>query len=271
MWHLEYGMKTIKVTEFIEHTIDLQPIKGKDDIFAWRKLSHRILDTGKKVTSKSETQGLVLKEGISHLKNGKLVDAVETRENNQYNDYGYWVIVPQSALEDVAKWGYYHNNKDIFDRTSKKPYSDANKKDMVLVLACSYNHTIYNADREHLVVGMYCDYLNTGNFHNGKYDLEKARKILSKRKDVHSLSEIKLIQPYTNRSPGHSHNISFYWSPDVNTYRTIMDKAESKIDERLRSPGSGAIGRVEFDLDLLGLRAGGAALHDNYHDSNESN
>lgn len=240
-------METYEFKKTEKHVIKLLPTMHPN-IFAWKvnttsyiaKSQADIIDDW----NKTERQGLVFNDDINKLKTGNF--DVSTQKSPEK---GGWVLLPQAALSEIAMWGYSGKDGSFapWSKVSKKPFDDImHKNNKILVRDCQYDYTIFDTNDEHLVVGMYCSCID--GYDSNKFNIERAHKILSQRKDVHSLSS----------SGGYIKTISFFWSPDVDTYRKMMRKVVNRsLDEH----------KVIFDLDLLGLRAGGAALYDNFYNS----
>lgn len=103
----------------------------------------------------------------------------------------------------------------------------------------------------------------SGNFRDGAYDMDKALAILENNPSVIPFGSKKLtIQevPYYNRSPGCSTHIQFSFAPSQAEMTAIWDWAVAKGTKYPSTILHAAV----FSLDLLGLRAGGAALGTTY-------
>jgi hypothetical protein len=148
----------------------------------------------------------------------------------------------------------------------------------ILVLHNAWNQAS-DINGEPLPVALYFYYIS-GGFTEGRYDLLKAAKILMKRKDVtlvpHGGEDRRYGRkepdapedpetyigniPYYNSEPGHSRCIAFHWHPTVKDYRKVYAQAALTEPE----PGTDALMKACFDLDIFKLRAGGAAYFDDY-------
>lgn len=119
-----------------------------------------------------------------------------------------------------------------------------------------------------------------GNMRDGCYELKKASEILSNHSKVLFSESLrrentiipktggpgKIIPvPYYNISPGCSECLSFFYYPSDDDMIAIWDKCKSYESKYPSTMFRQAI----FDLDLLGLREGGAAKFDDYNKSVE--
>ena len=117
---------------------------------------------------------------------------------------------------------------------------------------------------------MHGEYIS-GHFDNAHYDLEKAAAHLLTRSDVTVLSNkrgqhtaktadeaIHDIPGY-NSERGRTQCLSFLWHPSQEDWEKMVDIKQNKR----RSLFGGW--EIVFDLDILGLRACGAALFDAFH------
>lgn len=109
--------------------------------------------------------------------------------------------------------------------------------------------------------------------HNGSYDLAKALEILKARTDVRFYGadrwqedgEILRIPGY-NQSAGRTEHLSFVWMPSREDYLKMWERAKTYGN---RTHASCDRHRAIFDEDLLGLRAGGAALFNDFYGRRE--
>ena len=132
---------------------------------------------------------------------------------------------------------------------------------------------------EPLPVGLTLDYMS-GRLHDGCYDLEKAAAHLLTRPDITILTTFgqsgfrpepkptKTLKgaisaiPYYNSNRSHSQHIICQWSPSAEQYREMI-----KVVTPEKLGATDEMYRAIFKLDLLGLRAAGAALYDTYYDT----
>lgn len=120
-----------------------------------------------------------------------------------------------------------------------------------------------------LPAAIFFNYMN-GRFANGVYDLEKALKVLSRRKDVAPIKGEQLTieeVPYYNCSPGCSQHIEFWFQPTVKQMRALWEVMQRMNKQYPSTMDHEAV----FELDMLGLRKAGAAKYDSYYSSDEYN
>lgn len=147
------------------------------------------------------------------------------------------------------------------------------------------NFILFDHEDRPLPVALTFNYMQ-GHFDESRYDLRKAAQHLLTRPDVvvfrnppygasyderrgrtpvPAASADEAIQPipYYNATSRRSHQIVFRWMPDAETYRQIASNVKSlALSDDVR--------RAVFDLDLLGLRAAGAARFADYYQSVET-
>ena len=112
-----------------------------------------------------------------------------------------------------------------------------------------------------------------GGMKDGCYDLEKALVILandarvsaygtpSTRKGAVDAAPLSIEGvPYYNAGGGCSQTITFMFAPTAEDMKVIYEKSSSYSTDHPMA----RLHRAVFDLDLLGLRAGGAAKFDNF-------
>lgn len=127
-----------------------------------------------------------------------------------------------------------------------------------------------------LVPALAGDYMN-GHFDDAHYDLTKAiahlkenpgvRPAVFERRYRQEDSEPKLEVhriPYYNAEHLKSENLHFYWTPTQEEATAIVEQAS-----QYSNGVSSKAWRAVFELDLLGLRAAGAALYHDYSGSRE--
>ena len=115
------------------------------------------------------------------------------------------------------------------------------------------------------------------NMDNSAYKLRKAYDILSQRSDivfmddddkfVSSKEEAIFSVPHYNRTSARTLCMNVVWRPSQEDYDALWEKCIA-----LSTKEAPFYGRNEaiFDLDLLGLRAGGAALYDSFYKSRDN-
>ena len=131
------------------------------------------------------------------------------------------------------------------------------------------SHQLWDLERNPLPVGHHFNYIE-GGFANDRYDLRRAAEILLARKDVtlhpdggervygdwldkgpdSYIGEI----PHYNRDRRRTRCLSFVWAPSTEDYRKVLAAAGNEW------PTSWEFVRACLDVDVFGLRAGGALL-----------
>lgn len=127
-----------------------------------------------------------------------------------------------------------------------------------------------------LVPALRANYMN-GHYDEAHYDLNKAIAHLQQHPGIRPAkferiygrqpAELKLQShpiPHYNAEPLKSYDLNFYWTPTQEEAVAIVEHA-SQLPRRI----GGAAWQSVFDLDLLGLRAAGAALYHDYFGSRE--
>lgn len=155
-----------------------------------------------------------------------------------------------------------------FDRNSATVFERLEAGETLRMVRFDYSGNMLFDDQDNVLpIGLYYDYMN-GNMRNGAYDLPKALEIINTLADIHVLNKdnaplsIKAV-PYYNVSPGCSSFIEFVYGPTQEQMTAIWEKARSMS----KTYPSTMLREAAFELDTLGLRAGGAAKYNTYYDS----
>lgn len=150
------------------------------------------------------------------------------------------------------------------------------------------SHMLFDRFGEVLPTGVLFDYMH-GNLRDGAYDLEKVVKLLSGRegvinswqdwgstshlipgrRGVTQLAGEKLAieaVPHYNSEYGCRAGVSFIFQPTLEEMRAMWAKMKELNKDFPSTAGHHAI----FELDLLGLRKGGAAKYENYWETDSS-
>jgi hypothetical protein len=134
------------------------------------------------------------------------------------------------------------------------------------------NHMLFDRHGEVLPVALYFDYIEAA-MRDGRYNLERAAEILKKDSRVRFIAEkpqqdpTEVIHevPYYNAEPGKTKYLQFLFMPTEADQRQLWKQQQSY---GTKSPSLEKFHAV-FDLDMLGLRAGGAALQDSFFVSSD--
>lgn len=170
-----------------------------------------------------------------------------------------------NACELLGKDTYYSIEKPFTALTE----GSADVEQLILVERSS--HQLFDRYGNILPVAQFFDYIHAG-MHNGRYDLKKALEILRKNDRVHGVSsrgkdaELQILEvEYYNREKFCSHYLCFWFEPTPEEQKQLWAK-------QLTYGGdypSTEFHRAVFDLDILGLRAGGAAYYDEFYQSRQ--
>ena len=133
------------------------------------------------------------------------------------------------------------------------------------------SHMAFDRHGNSLPVAMLFEYIHA-RIVDGCYDLEKAAEILRKDPRVRFIpgdrpGEQGIIQPvpYYNSRAGSSRHIPFWFMPTADDAKRLWEKQKAMGGTYPSTRGHEAV----FELDMLGLRAGGAALYDKFYKSTE--
>jgi hypothetical protein len=204
-------------------------------------------------------QGIATKSGVRTLKQGKFPNKVH---------YG---LLTDEQIEGIQQVGWnfladYRNAKinkaprpDIFD------YLVAGGNPANVLRTDGWNQ-FYDLDDVIVPTAVWFDYIQA-HIDNSHYDLAKVVDILRTREDIVFFDggerqfwkidadrpEIKSIPSY-NAGGGSTQYVPFFWRPSLE----VMQLLEADMSNRYKTI---------FDQDLLGLRAGGAALFEGFYNS----
>ena len=226
--------------------------------------------------STTDVQGFVDAANLEKLKAGKdyktrslLVMPLAMQEALREKGWRMW------SDKAYAKW--CPNNK-AFDDVNDPTF------DASMVVDIRHDcHMLFDYNDKPLPVGVEFDYMSHGMITNGRYDLERlAKHLLSRsdckiykrndrRSDVEAATYATTVKdaivdvPYYNVSNGCSRTIYFVWQPSAADYTRMWERC---LISNKRYPSTD-MHKAIFELDLLGVRAAGAALFDDYYKSTE--
>jgi len=167
-----------------------------------------------------------------------------------------------------------------------KPFTALmNGEDVLFIGTSYYNNSVQLLDGTPVPVCHVFEYIGA-RINNAAYDLDRLVAILRKRKDIALEKSAYGKDQYTFPIPGY--NVSRYsnmqaqfrWRPEAEDWLKVIAKARTYTSrlgaaskegapKPLGEVGSEDIYRACFDLDIFGLRAGGAALYDDFYGSRE--
>lgn len=191
-------------------------------------------------------------------------------------------LMTSEAMDNIQAWGWSWLQgrdsaaivrPDVFDAFADGASLDG------LVNIDSMSHMVFDRHGEPLPQALVLDYLK-GNLDNGHYDLKKAVAILRGNPRVRFIDENRyrdewvffgendnpvMAIPAYNMSESRDAYIAILWRPTHDEYRAMWEKCR-QMEPKYPSTANA---RAIFELDLLGLRAGGAALFDDFFQSLE--
>lgn len=141
-------------------------------------------------------------------------------------------------------------------------------------------HMLFDRKGGVLPTAIFFDYMN-GNLRNGAYHLDKVLDVLSRDSRVKPAPEhrsgrrqgsaapesLRIDEvPYYNASRGCTQHVEFLFSPTTDDMLRLWAQMKSYGG----SYPSTTAHRAVFDLDLLGLREGGAAKHREYWETDDN-
>ncbi len=189
-------------------------------------------------------------------------------------------LMPKGFREHAQQVGYVdacekfgqdaRNAGSLFDQLA----ADAPALLDDLVISDYSSHMLFDRQGEVLPTALYFDYMN-GHIRNGAYHLDKVIDILRNDPRVTAIEERRRQNtdvldkknwkpqdvPYYNVSKGCSSHVAFRFAPTLDDMRRLWAQMKSYGSKYPSTENYRAV----FDLDLLGLRAGGAAKYPDFH------
>lgn len=235
----------------------------------------------------AETTGLIDDKNLSFLKKGRDFKTITK------------FVVMTPALRDVFATTTYSQawDSDLFKTDLARGaalfthFQNGGSVDDLVIMDTS-SHALFDRHGDPLPVGVLFDYISNGRITNCNYNLEKAAEILLARPDVDvwahkggwkndeadevrvegkrtgkvrvatTVEEAVFKIPYYNARDGRTNSLYFIWKPSREDYKAVLEKAGKR--------GLLEFHKAVFDLDMLGLRAGGAAKYDDYYKDDET-
>ena len=188
-------------------------------------------------------------------------------------------VVPRNFLKLIARHGFSEGyemaQKDDKGFEEGRPFTALVESGVSVdrVLRIDYSsHMVFDRSGNVMPAGIHFEYIKAC-MDNAHYDLLRALEILKQNERVHFLSrrerltdepEILAIEHY-NASSLRNRYLAFWFEPTVEEQRALWEKQKAY---GTKYPSTEEY-RAMFDLDILGLRAGGAAYYDDFHKSRE--
>lgn len=188
------------------------------------------------------------------------------------------ILCEPALMEHLRLWGFQEAPEGGYEVFNKKRddvydalWSDPAMVDNLVRLSVS-SHMAFDRRGEALPTAIWFSYLS-GSVSEETYDLEKMAGILLARDDVHvfpkvagwrddpdrsgkaaTVAECILPIPGYNAGEGRTQTIYFAYRPTAEDHRRLWEKC---LSYKTRAPSAQRL-RAVMDLDLLGLKAGGA-------------
>jgi hypothetical protein len=192
-----------------------------------------------------------------------------------------FVQLDAATREMVRQEGWTAWEKIGYDRSNDVFEAVADPDCLVQVDASS--HMLFDRHGVPLPVGINFDYISKGGITDGRYDLKKLAAYLLTRDDIRifprkagwdsskcdregratKVEECITDIPSYNSERGCSRTIYFRWAPTQEAYRKMWAHCTAG-DKKYPST---RMHQAIFELDLIGARAAGCALFDEYHKS----
>lgn len=249
--------RTNTVSTQVDRAIDFAPVG--EDIIAFRVTSKTTRTTQrgngkpkKKTTTKVE-EGFTSKKGLQSFLDGKvdqMPEAHETRGLRMVNDaylevlrYRGWLSLPDDPDRAHLFKGMAEVNTPLTHLEQGMPLTN-------IIQIEGSTQMVFDIEDQPLPVAILINGVGNG-FMIEDYNRQKVREILEARDDV-----------TTHKLPGVGDRVLWVWNPSPEAMRALWDQCCSYEGGRYPSTLKH---RAIFDLDLLGLRAGGAAKYDSYY------
>ena len=242
---------------------------------AYELETEETVDVGEgKSNHKNRSEGICKRDNLEKFMEGKASELIAVSLTKEM-----WgqeleltpLVLSKEALEMVrtVPWGQREEFWDHFDQSSVlTKLADGDE----FVLFSTGRNMFFDADFQPCPVSIRFDEYS-GGMSNESYDLDRVVDALRARDDIHYAgpSPRPTLINRLNQRPGRTHKLRFWWQPNRRDYQKIWDwVSEFRGDHHWWSDLKY---RAIFELDLLGLRAAGAAKHETFYppegDSNE--
>ena len=255
------------VAEATHHDIPSTTHKG---LVAYKATSREVVTTvrnGRTHVREGEAktfQGVCKKSELDGFLSGKLIVLPEHAEVKRGDWHSAVMAVSPGYLEEARRTGFItsHNWDALTSMTIKDPVAALDAGEEVNFIECTPStNELHDLDGVPYPVAIRFGYID-GRTHSQMYDLKKAVGILSQRDDVTLTPQgagatPRYITPAPHWSDEGGNHIAFVWHPSREDYVRAVAYAALSYYRDIRE--------AAFDLDLHGLHAGGARLHDDYN------
>lgn len=227
--------------------LEYKPVSSDFSVF-----KKQIIDS-KSLMCLVETQGFVLTHKLKKcLEIQSLTPAELLDIPSDLKSYIQPILVKKNFPEILLSPKWLTNDRDQSIIYSNLKYDLYNSGEYLCVLYDSYYDYYYDVNLEIFPQIKSFNYFEQ--FDNANYNLNLAKEILLQRTDIINL-EITNI-PYYNADKKRFKSLEFMWKPSKEDYLKIIN---------LRNSSKKQYSEAVFELDLLGLRAAGAAKYDSYY------
>lgn len=195
---------------------------------------------------------LIYLEGINTQKTiDKLINELKSGNSKPDIENSEYYVINSSFIKKMKYHGFWGGDaNDLTKNIQNSPFSTLCKNKGTIVRLDYSAHMAYDLNDVPIPCALRFNYI-AGSMNNKYYDIKKALMILSKRDDVRGLKRYSI--PYYNRETDKDEGFEFYWMPKLEDYIKVLDKSYKKY-----------VGvdfyRTVSDLDIFGLRSGGATL-----------
>lgn len=217
------------------------------------------------------TFGFAYREDIEdYLQNKTTLQAITQKEITYLSDESLLFLKTNNFGEFLSGYSKSDSNLKPDEIWTKLALGEITVANLYFVDYANYE--IFDLDMNPLPVALNFDYIE-GRMHNGCYDLKKALEVLKQNKKVVPVHRYRYLSnqdfeaqavPSYNASIEHTEYLSFKYVFDTEEYRRVL--AHKLSAENSKLTGSDKLYAAMLELDVLGLRAAGAAKVTKYFD-----
>jgi hypothetical protein len=251
----------------VTRTLDSVPV---DDNRYACKVTETTLDSREEQPTKKSWQAITTAEGLKNLKIGRPDLPVYAPGHDDDKHYTlHFGVLSDASLRKLQKQGVglfqqkrCREKQNVFDRLDIYDHVVRQGSLDNIIGFVNYDSTAWRLDGTLLPTAHSFDYMD-GHMNNAHYDLPKALAILQNRSDVTlTVRERWGNDGYIQQVPGYNAGdscgtqyISFRWIPNQEQ-ADVLHGVKGSLDTH----------KTIFDQDMLGLRAGGAALFSSFYE-----
>jgi hypothetical protein len=261
-------IETYEFSRVVQQDDSLQVIRVENDLAIYKLLVTHSLKGRKKGRPKFKaaeprsSQGIVTSKQLKDYLSGKCgLGGIE------------FDLVSSKTLEGLRSRGWHYGQEERLEWVLSDPFDVVSSgADCHVVKFLHDCHMLEDSAGAKLPVGIHFGYIEA-RMDNCTYDLDKAVAILKKNPNIEFTyarpgsggiygeppDPIQRM-PYYQQSPA-SYYLSFWWAPPADDYCKMWEKCVSFGGEYPSTHKERAV----WELDLLGLRKGGAAKFDDFY------